>query len=345
MQTTNGNAAAAAAKRLEQLFSGSKCDWPRFYQPKNESMAFGSRYLLVYPALAYFVELSRDPNQADRIRPQLDTIFRGLIEERCWKYWHIENDIETWPLERANLTYAGRVATFVGLYINAFGEPPADSIEVDGRATTYKELSRNLHEQMSKSPSCGVSCFNNSSMVQCNAHLLINNVIHDRLYKTNYSDANANWLASVEKNLLCDEETGSIFFFGTQPNKPDANVDKRAIGTDIWALFLMSAIVPERVSEWFETWQRNVVSGEENTYVQVGPKDQEEESSTNELATAWAYCLAKELGQQERAEGLRQFLSPKVAKGFDVDPYVTGLFHMGEHLEKGVFRKLVQDTP
>ena len=46
-----------------------------------------------------------------------------------------------------------------------------------------------------------------------------------------------------------------MFYFGTHANKADANVEKRAIGTDIWGLFLMSGIVPERVSGWFETWQ------------------------------------------------------------------------------------------
>ncbi len=341
MQTTTGGATVAAVKRLERCYSGSACDWTRFYQPKDESMAMASRYQLVYPALAYFVELNRDPRQADSLRPQLDTIYRGLIEERCWRYWHAEQDERTWPLEKGNLTYAGRVATFVGFYIDAFGEPPAARIELDGRTTTYNDLSHNLWKQMSESPSCGVSCFNNVSMVQCNAHLLINNVLHDRLFDTDFSSANGAWLSSVEENLLCDEETGSIFFFGTQPNRPTANIEKRAIGTDIWALFLMSGVVPERVSTWFESWQRNLVYREEDAYVQVGAREPEEENSTNELATAWAYCLAKELGQTDRAERLRRFLSPKVEKGFEVDPYTTGLFLLGERLEAGAFHRLI----
>ena len=78
MQTTSDDATAAAVKRLEDCYSGPDVDWTQFYQPKNESMAFGSRYQLVYPALAYFVELNRDPSQAGRLRPQLDTIYRGL---------------------------------------------------------------------------------------------------------------------------------------------------------------------------------------------------------------------------------------------------------------------------
>ena len=73
----------------------------------------------------------------------------------------------------------------------------------------------------------------------------------------------------------------------------------------------------------------------------MGALEPEEESSTNELATAWAFCLAKELGQTERAERLQRFLSPKVGDGFDVDPYNTGLFLLGERLEKGTFYRLV----
>ncbi len=340
MQTTMGDAAAAAAKRLELCFSGPDCDWTQIYQPKYESMPMASRYQLAYTALGHFVALKRDPSQADKLRPQLDTIYRGLLDQRCWKYWYTENE-RTWPLQERNLTYAGRVSTFVGFYIDAFGEPPADRIELDGRSTTYNDLSHNLWEQASASPTCGVSCFNNVSMVQCNAHLLINNLLHDRLFETKFSASNADWLSTLEDNLLCNEETGSMFYFGTQPNKAAANVAKRAIGTDIWTLFLMSGFVPERVSEWFESWQRNLIIYGDVTYVQVDDLEPEEESSTNELATAWAYCLAKELGQADRAEQLRRYLAPKAIKGFEIDPYTTGLFLMGEHLETGVFYELI----
>jgi len=227
-------ATVAAEERLELCFSGSDCDWSRFYHPQDESMAMGSRYQLFYSALGHFVALSRDPSQADKLRPQLDTIYRGLFDERCWKYWYASWQKErTWPLEKGNLTYAGRLSTFVGFYIDAFGEPPADRIELDGRSTTYSDLSRNLWQQASQSASCGVSCFNNVSMLQCNAHMLINNVLHDRLFGTNFTAANAAWLSSVEDNLRCDEETGLMFYFGTQPNKAVANIEKRAVGTDI----------------------------------------------------------------------------------------------------------------
>ena len=86
MQTNMDEATAAALKRLELCFPGSDCDWTRFYQPKDESMAMGSRYQLVYSALGHFVALKGDPGQAKKIRPQLDTIYRGLIDQRCWKY-------------------------------------------------------------------------------------------------------------------------------------------------------------------------------------------------------------------------------------------------------------------
>ncbi len=198
MQANIGDATAAAVERIELCFSGPECDWARFYQPKDESMAMGSRYHLFYPALAYFVELKRDQSQADKIRPQLDTIYRGLLEQRSWSYWHTGQEERTWPLQRGNLTYAGRLSTFIGFYIDAFGKPPADRIELDGRSTTYNDLSRNLWKQASESPNCGVSCYNNVSMVMCNAHLLINNVLHDRLFETKFSAANADWLSSVE---------------------------------------------------------------------------------------------------------------------------------------------------
>jgi len=103
----------------------------------------------------------------------------------------------------------------------------------------------------------------------------------------------------------------------------------------------MSGIVPGRVSDWFESWQRNLVFEGDVAYVQVDKREPEEESSTNELATAWAYCLAKELGQADRAEQLRRYLAPRAVTGFEIDPYTTGLFLIGEDLEKGAFRTLI----
>ena len=135
MQTSMDDATAAAMERLDRCFSGPDCDWTRFYQPRDESMAMGSRYQLIYSALGHFVELKRDPSRADRLRPQLDTIYRGLFDDRCWKYWHTWNGEQAWPLEKGNLTYAGRLSTFIGFYIDAFGEPPAEHIELDGRST------------------------------------------------------------------------------------------------------------------------------------------------------------------------------------------------------------------
>ncbi len=95
------DATASAIKRLELCFSGPDCDWTRFYQPKDESQAMGSRYQLIYSALAHFVDLKRDPSQADNLRPQLDTIYRGLFDDRSRKYWCAPWQEEwTWPLQK-----------------------------------------------------------------------------------------------------------------------------------------------------------------------------------------------------------------------------------------------------
>ena len=166
MDTAELDLVALAEGRLARCYAGETCDWSRFYCPKRESLNLASRYHLVYPALAYFVELRRDPSQAWRLRPQLDTIYRGLLEPRCWRYWHEELGEESWPLQERNLTYAGRLATFIGFYIDAFGAPPAEVIEVDDKATTYSDLTRNLWQQMTESPSCGVSCYHHQSMVK-----------------------------------------------------------------------------------------------------------------------------------------------------------------------------------
>jgi hypothetical protein len=145
-------------QRLARHYSGGQCNWSLFYQPRQERANMASRYHLVYPALAYYVLLKEQPALASNFRPILDTIYRGLLEPRCWSYWHSELKEATWPLQERNLTYAGRLATFIGFYIDAFGEAPAERIELDGRSISYSALSESLCQQEVASPSRGVSC-------------------------------------------------------------------------------------------------------------------------------------------------------------------------------------------
>jgi len=341
MQTLLDDPVTIVAERLARCYSGDACDWARFYHPQMEMRNFATRYHLVYPALAYFIEIRRDPKRADELRRQLDTIYRGLLEPRCWSYWHDELEEASWPLQERNLTYAGRLATFIGFYTDAFGEPPAEGIELEGRSITYNELSRSLNDQMAASLSCGVSCYHHQSMVMCNAHMLLNNVLHDRLFGTDHAAANPGWLRTVQDNLMRRDKSGPVFFYGTQANSPEPIQEKQAVGADFWALFLMSAIVPDRVADWFERAQRNVVDDGRTAHVQVAAWEAENEFSSDALATAWAFCLAKELGQADRAARFRRYLSQKAVEGFDIDPYLSGVYLLGERLTTGSFRTLV----
>ena len=49
----------AIARRLERCYSGPECAWELFYQPRWERANFATRYHLVYPALAYFIQLKQ----------------------------------------------------------------------------------------------------------------------------------------------------------------------------------------------------------------------------------------------------------------------------------------------
>lgn len=340
MQTALDKATPIVIERLEQCYAGATCRWDQFYQPRGEKLNFASRYHLVYPALAFFVEIQRRPGTWQRLRPQLDTIYRGLLDRRCWTYWHDELGETTWPLQERNLTYAGRLATFIGFYIDAFGAPPADRIELGGRSTTYSDLSKSLAEQMASSPSCGVSCYEHQSMVMCNAHMLVNNILHDRLFGTEFARLNDAWITTVLSNLVRPQVSGPLFYFGTQPDSSSPIEEKRAVGADIWALFLMSGAAPDLVDGWFERWIPNIAESAGTAHVEVAPWEAEIEFSSNEIASAWAYCLARELGRDTLAAKLRAYLVPYAVDGVDVDPYFSGLFLLGERLERGAFRRL-----
>ena len=119
--STEANAALqAATRRLDRCYSGSECDWSLFYEPRLEMANFATRYHLVYPALGYFIQLKKQPGLAGAIRPKLDTMYRGLLARRTWSYWHKELSETTWPLQERNLTYAGRLASFIGFLYRRF---------------------------------------------------------------------------------------------------------------------------------------------------------------------------------------------------------------------------------
>ena len=328
-------------RRLERCYSGDKVAWDRCFQPRWERGNFASRYHLVYPGLAFWLLLRAEPSRAAALRPLLDTMYRGLLERRCWDYWHSELNETTGPLQERNLTYAGRLASFIGFYIDAFGAPPEDAIRIEDHVTSYSELSESLWAQMKASPSCGVSCYGHTSMVMCNAHLLINNILHDRLFGTRFSADNAKWLAMVDANLLDRSGAGSLFYYGTKPHSGEKNETDRSDGMDIWSLFLMSAIVPERVRAWFDGWKSRIQWDGDRAWVEIPPRETKGELSSKPLATAWAFCLAKELGETDLAIALSRTLEADVEAGFVLDPLLSGLFLLGDTLREGAFRDLV----
>jgi len=152
-------------RRLDSFYPKDECASAQFYQSRRERRNFENRYHLVYPALAYYLLLRRCPELATVIRPILDIIYRGLLQPRCREYWHRELGEASWSLQVRNLTFAGRLVTFIGLYISNYGKTPAPKIVIGDRAITYSELSHSLAAHAAQHPSGGVSCYHHQSMV------------------------------------------------------------------------------------------------------------------------------------------------------------------------------------
>jgi len=110
---------------------------------------------------------------------------------------------------------------------------------------------------------------------------------------------------------------------------------------DIWSLFLMSAIVPDRVRAWFDGWKSRIQWDGDRAWVEIPPRETKGELSSTPLATAWAFCLAKELGETDLAIALSRTLEADVEAGFVLDPLLSGLFLLGDTLREGAFRDLV----
>ena len=145
----------------------------------------------------------------------------------------------------------------------------------------------------------------------------------------------------VLHDLLRDTSNGPLFYFETKVNSVGPIKQERAIGADVWSLLLMSATVPDHVSQRFERWQSNMQGSDGIAFVEVAAWRGEIEFSSDEIATAWAYCLARELGHDDLAGGLRAYLAPHPMSSVDVDLYFSGLVLLGDRLEPGSFRRLV----
>lgn len=230
---------------MDRWFGGGDCDWRCVFTPRWERGNFASRYRLVYPALAYFARLGRRPDHAP---PRCATTWTPSTEGSSANGAG-RTGTPSWarqpaPFAERNLTYAGRLALFVGLYIAAYREPPTPGIEVDGESISYHELSARLHRQMRDAPTRGVSCYHHESMAMCNAALLINNLLHDRLFGSDFAAGNARWLDVVGNHLVGDPAAGPLFLDGTEPDSVRPNRRNRSLGADAWSLFLLTASAP-----------------------------------------------------------------------------------------------------
>jgi hypothetical protein len=104
----------------------------------------------------------------------------------------------------------------------------------------------------------------------------------------------------------------------------------------------MSAVIPDRVRMWFADWRRNILHTPDGARVLIDADESKAESSSTPLATAWAFCLARELGESGLAEALRTTLLAEVEAGFELDPLLSGLDLLGDSLQPESFRQLVQ---
>ncbi|MEO1062045.1 MAG: hypothetical protein AAFZ07_11545 [Actinomycetota bacterium] len=338
------DAVEAAEARVLASFPPEGCDWARCFTARFERANFASRYHVVYPAIALFSVLRRRPERARELRAVLDVMYEGLVDERCWRYWHTELYERSGAIVERNLTYAGRLAVFVGLYLDAFGDTPSPTIDVDGDRVGYHELSARLAEQMATSPSCGVSCYHHESMVMCNAALMINNVVHDRLAGTRYADLNETWMRTVRDELVRPADAPTVFFYGTEPGGPAANPVKASLGMDAWALALLSAVAPTDVAAWYPAWRAKLRIDGDRAWVPVDERrETPAELASVEYATAWALVIAAELGDDVTFERLDRTLARTAITGFRVDPYLSGLYVLAHHIGPGGLRRLVAE--
>jgi len=331
---------------FERLALQPRDEWHGFFVPRSESMNFGLRFQLAFPCYAAAAIARAVPEERDRCLQIMAGLVERMLDQRAWAYWaHATGSHD--PVGRANIQYSGHLGHMLGLYELLGGDDRFKRplrFEYRGRAVeyTHQQLVTALYEQMRRNHYHGVECEPGNTYVACTDHALWATVLHDRLHGTAYAKVNSEWLAFLERRLafrgprvIGRGAVTAIYFTRLQWAAP--------LGLnfmDAWSLAFMAPLAPELTRRLARRLWPGLRGAGNTLCLPSAPLWTRMEGSDTAVNTGFAYVLAVELGEHERARRLRayaeQHLQPiehggaRMYLGGLAAPYTTALFALGD---------------
>lgn len=337
----------AYLQTFERLALQPRDQWRGFFTPRSESMNFGLRFQLAFPCYAVAAIAHVLPATRDRGLNIMAALIDRMRDPLVWRYWSRATGSGD-PVGRANIQYSGHLGHMIGLYRLLGGddryEQPLHFIHNHQRVSySYSEIAEALYTQMRANRYHGVDCEPGNTYVSCTDHALWSNVLHDRLYGTSFAAINEQWLAFLDRRLTFrgPRVIGRGAVSAIYLTKLNFAAPLGLNFMDAWSLAFLAPIAPAWTRRNADRlWPRLRWTEPGVAYLPSAKIWTDMEGSDRAVNTGFAYLLAVELGDHERAAALLRYaeqqLQPveqdgaRLLLGGLAAPYTTALFALGE---------------
>lgn len=344
---------------FERLALQPRDEWRGFFVPRSEGMNFGLRFQLAFPCYATAAIAHVLPEERDRCLAIMAALIERMIDQRAWSYWARATGSHD-PVSKANIQYSGHLAHMIGVYELLGGDDRWDQpfhFAYNGKTVdhTHSTLSAALHRQMISNHYHGIDCEPGNTYVACTDHALWSNVLHDRLHATAYAPANTLWLDFVQRRLIFrgPRVVGRGVFSAIYLTKLNVAAPLGLNFMDSWSLALLAPIAPALARKLADRlWPRLRRLDPQTACLPSARIWTNMEGSDTAVNTAFAYVLATELGDHQKAQALKRYaelhLQPNEHNGARLflgglaAPYTTALIALGA---AGGLGQLLHENP
>lgn len=331
---------------FERLALQPRDEWRGFFVPRSENMNFGLRFQLAFSCYAAGAIAHALPAERDRCLAIMAALIERMIDQRAWSYWARATGSHD-PVGWANIQYSGHLSHMLGLYEllggdNRWDQPFTFSCNDRSVAYTHTTLAAALHDQMIANRYHGIDCEPGNTFVACTDHALWSNVLHDRLHGTQFAAANDLWLDFVQRRLTFGgpRVAGRGAFSAIYMTKLNIAAPLGLNFMDSWSLALLHPIAPALARKLADRlWPRLHWLDRATACLPSARIWTRMEGSDTAVNTGFAYLLAVELGDHDRASALKRFaethLQPSERDGARAffgglaAPYTTALIAVG----------------
>ena len=335
---------------LHSMLAQPLGSWDGFYTPQSPTMNFALRYQLAFGLYAVASLSQRTP----AYRAPYVEAMRGAIEKMLdvasWGYWRAPSPSNEQagtshltvlagphqrlpagppsdPIARDNLQYSGHLSTMFGLYEKLTGDDRYDSPFTlhDPKSAaiytyTHMQVAERIYQQMRENKFGGVCCEPGMAYVPCNNYAMASNTLHDALHGTRYSEANDEWLRTVEKKMVL-KGPALRGIFGASYMKDVGMATPVAFNfTDAWGLAFLLPFDPALVRKMYPTFRKRVTrAGARGAYVGSSSFSDKTEISDIPINTGFGLILARAVGDARLAGALHRYSASEFALGWEDD--------------------------